>query len=189
MPSFNIHLAIANKYMEKHDIRDKEEFLTGSIAPDFAEKAKSHYSIILENATLAEELKNKVIIENFLKQNEIKTDYDKGVFLHLLADKIFFTSFFDDKYLQTVDKDVFRKNLYYSYSKTNAYLTEKYNIKFPKKYEKEISEITKCNTTDKKCETKEEVCVLPFGKLDKFIEEVSNINLDEYAKSCNNTYC
>ena len=186
MPSFNIHLAIANRYMEKHKIENKEDFLTGNIAPDFAEKAKSHYSIILENATLSEEVKNKVIIENFLKQNEIKTDYDKGVFLHLLADKIFFTSFFDDEYLQTVDKDVFKKNLYYSYGKTNAYLTEKYNIKFPKKYEKEIEEITKCNITD---ETREKVCILPFDKLDKFIEEVSNINLDEYAENCKNTSC
>ena len=66
MPSFNIHLAIANRYMQKHKIENEEDFLTGSLAPDFAEKAKSHYSIILENATLSEKLKNKVIIENFL---------------------------------------------------------------------------------------------------------------------------
>ena len=177
MPSFNIHLAVANRYMEKHNIQNKEDFLTGNVAPDFMEKSKSHYSIILENATLIEDLKNKVVIEKFLKENKVETDYEKGVFLHLITDKLFFTNFFEKEYLNKVEKEAFRKNLYYSYHKTNDYLMEKYHIQFPKKYEKEIKEVLKEKNMQK------ETLVIDNNKLDNFIEEVSNINLEEYIKT------
>ena len=72
---------------------------------------------------------------------------------------------------------------------TNEYLLKKYNIKFPKKYEKEIEKNIKDNVAEKNYKTGGEVCILPFDKLDKFIEEVSNINLDEYAENCKNTSC
>ena len=35
MPSHQIHLAIAKRYIEKHEVEDKEAFIEGSIAPDF----------------------------------------------------------------------------------------------------------------------------------------------------------
>ena len=35
MPSIHIHLAIAERYVEKHEINNKNELLEGSIAPDF----------------------------------------------------------------------------------------------------------------------------------------------------------
>ena len=61
MPSFNIHLAIANRYIQKHKIENQKEFLEGSIAPDFVEnKRLSHYTIESPRNVASEHLKNKV---------------------------------------------------------------------------------------------------------------------------------
>ena len=184
MPSFNIHLAIANRYIQKHKIENPKEFLEGSIAPDFEEnKRKSHYTVYSSKDTIIEHLKNKVSIENFLKENEVKTDYEKGVFLHLLTDKLFFTEFFPIKYLEKTDYKEFVKNLYFSYHETNDYLIEKYNIKFPKKFLDRSEEIIKEKEKSKQIQSGNEQLIIQENDLDKFIEYVSNINIDEYIKN------
>ena len=129
MQSFQIHLAIAKRYMEKHEIQDKDAFYEGSLAPDFVRpKEKSHYTIETPKENLVEHLKAKVDLNRFLKENEIKNDYDKGVFLHLLTDKIFFTEFFEEEFMRNTDYKEFTENLYISYNETNPYLVEKYQI-------------------------------------------------------------
>lgn len=47
MPSFNIHLAVAKRYLDKHnDIKNTLDFYKGSIAPDLTnDKYKTHYTV------------------------------------------------------------------------------------------------------------------------------------------------
>lgn len=180
MPGFHIHLAIGNRYIEKHEVKNKEQFLEGIIAPDFEDKDKSHYTRRIETNSLIEHLKNKVIIEDFFKQNKVQTDYQKGILLHLLTDKLFFTEFFPKEYMEKISYKDFTKDLYTSYGETNDYIAKKYHIQFSKelaeKIEKDIEENRKRkNMTDEKGNN-----IIPINKLEEFIEKVSDINLDEY---------
>lgn len=178
MPSFNIHLAIAKRYMDKHnDIKDKLSFYKGSIAPDLVDDKKiSHYTPLnRESRCYSTYLLKKVILSDYLKENEIKTDYDKGIFLHLIADKLFFLNFFD---INMLDKSVpkeFLKKLYYSYDLLNDYLNKHYvNIYdiFDNRKLDDIFEKYKQNT-------KQEI-VIEKDRIIEFIEKVSDIDLEEY---------
>ena len=86
MPSFLIHIAIANEYRKKHkaEIKNQEEFMKGTLAPDLSkDKYKSHYNNYAEK---------QEGLSNFIKQTEIDihSDYGKGYLLHLIADKLFY---------------------------------------------------------------------------------------------------
>lgn len=97
MPGIHIHLAIAKEYLKHHpEIKNEEAFYEGSIAPDFTEdKKESHYTKETSNEDLINYLNNKVHIFPFLQTTNVKTDYNKGLFLHLITDKLFFTKFLD----------------------------------------------------------------------------------------------
>lgn len=185
MPSIHVHLAIGKRYIQKNKVNNTEEFLKGIVAPDFAKsKEKSHYTVIRKSkGNLIEDLKYKVNIEEFLKENRIETDYEKGVFLHILTDKIFFNEFFEEKYLQNVGYKKFAQDLYYSYSIINLYLEKKYNIIFSeeeaKKLEDNIQEAKKLKKIDNIVKGKN---ILPIDKLEEFIEKMSDINLNEVAR-------
>ena len=68
MAGYVIHLAIAKKYLEKNDIKDKDAFLSGVIMPDLLDKRSSHYGENTSNPNLNE----------FLKANSLDSDYNKG---------------------------------------------------------------------------------------------------------------
>lgn len=113
MPGYVIHLATANEYMRKHpdEIKNKSDFLLGSISPDFtikSEKGKTHYG---ENSTI-------LYLRKYLESNELNTDFNKGYFLHLVTDYIFY-----NKLLEYTSKDI-----YNDYDILNNYLIKKYNV-------------------------------------------------------------
>ena len=61
MPSFNIHLAIALKYCEKNEIKDKESFFRGSIDPDLVkDKSVTNYTGKRDERFLRQYLYEKV---------------------------------------------------------------------------------------------------------------------------------
>ncbi len=94
MPSFNIHLAVAVRYSEKNNIENKEAFFRGSIDPDLVkDKAISHYTGMRDKNYLRQYVFEKVRLNEFLKENKVETDYEKGVFLHLATDFIFYQEF------------------------------------------------------------------------------------------------
>lgn len=182
MPGFQIHIAIGKRYLDKHrNIQKSEDFFYGVIAPDFVEdKTKSHYTIKTPKDNLKEYLKNKVNLEKFLQENKIKTDYDKGVLLHLLTDKLFFTEFFSDEYINNVDYSTFCKDLYTSYDETNSYIEEKYNIQFNDVIQEKMQKNIQDSKKEKKMNEEKGRNILPIDELEKFIEYVSNIDLDAY---------
>ena len=186
MPSIHIHLAIAERYVEKHKINDKNEFIEGSIAPDFIKpKSLSHYATIRkEKVSIMQELSDRASLKNYLRENNIKSDLDRGYALHLLADEFFFKEFFDEEYFKKHTKEEFSQNLYKSYDILNLYLIEKYNIEISKDMEQRIDnnikEVMSKNEVNQNLKFEN---ILPLNKVEMFIEKMSDIDIDLYSKN------
>lgn len=119
MPGFVIHLSIANKYLETNHIENSQDFYKGIIAPDLTDdKTKTHYG----NGSSETNLKK------YLSVNEIKTSFDKGYFLHLITDYLFY-----NKFLKAFSKDI-----YNDYDILNKYLIEKYRVVLPEEVKNEV---------------------------------------------------
>ena len=157
MPSFVIHIAVANEYFKKHNMKEeKEEFIKGTIKPDFTDnKLITHYEERLGNVNLKE----------FLETNEIKSSFDRGYFLHLVTDYLFYNHYLD-KYL--------KHDMYNDYYILNKDIVEKYNV-LPR-------EEIKKYMTYKEGKTK----VLSLELICKVIDEVSSLDLDEVAREVKN---
>ena len=114
MAGYVIHLAVAEEYIKKHNgqIKDYEEFITGVIYPDSVkDKSITHYG----------EKSSKVQLKEFLKDHDIKDCFEKGYFLHLITDYLFYNNFLE----------YFSKEIYEDYDISNKYLIEKYKVKIP----------------------------------------------------------
>jgi len=150
MAGYIIHLAVAEEYLRKHknDIENYGEFITGVVAPDdVKDKSLTHYG----------EKSSKVNLEKFIEENDIKADYQKGYFLHLITDYLFY-----NKYLECFSKDI-----YNDYDITNKCLIEEYKLKIPEKIENRIF--------FQNGETK----ILSINLARKVINEVSEYSLNE----------
>lgn len=150
MAGYIIHLAVAETYIKKHpkDIKEYEKFIEGVIFPDsVSDKSITHYG----------EKSSKVNLKHFLVENEINDDYNKGYFLHLVTDFIFYNKFLE----------CFSKDIYNDYDILNKRLQERFEVKLPDK--------VKASVFYKDGETK----ILNLESVTKFIEEVSTYKLDD----------
>jgi hypothetical protein len=90
MASLLMHLIIAENYATNNNIDNIDDFVEGNLAPDLVpDKSVSHYSK-RSNANYIEQLQNKVNLKDFCKEHTIDNTFDKGYFLHLLTDYIFY---------------------------------------------------------------------------------------------------
>ena len=179
MPSFSIHIAVCKSYLEKHhDIKNIQDFYIGNIAPDLEDKDKTHYTDPKRTPdNVSDFIKRKVSLYDFLINEQINSDYMKGYFLHLVTDYIFYCTFINKNYLDKVNFAQFHSDLYYSYNLKNNYINQKYQIDykiFPQKY------INKMNEILNECENKTGTDIIPTTRLDKFIEYISKLNLNDY---------
>ncbi len=180
MAGFHIHLAVAKRYAEKNNWQDTKELYRGTIDPDLVtDKSVSHYSGKQDKANLIDYLENKVNVYEYLKNHEIKTEYEVGIFLHLITDYLFFTDFMDKNYLKNITYDDFCKDLYASYDATNEELLKVYSIELG-----EFKEVLEKNIKKSKKEKKTEASVgniiFTISDLKAFIERVSDIDLETY---------
>ncbi len=170
MASFVIHLAAANEYLKKHDIKNKEDFLMGVISVDIAEdKFKSHYTKTKDTSNLKRYLEGKVQLKEFLDNNTLDSDYNKGVYFHLITDYEFYNGFFDEEKIDKLDYPEFKKQLYHDYGVINLGVKAKYNVVFPdiiSKYDGTNGE-TECYLIDQE-------------RLDTFIKTLGTIDLESY---------
>lgn len=182
MPSFNIHLAIAIKYCEKNNIKNKEEFYRGSIDPDLVkDKSISHYTGTRDKNFLRQYVFEKVRLNEFLKDKKVETDYEKGIFLHLATDFIFYQEFLSDEYLARVGFDEMIQDLYYSYKMSNPYLEEKYNIhslNLDDVMNNNIKQTLNKMQVDNTCGKN----LLSEEKMDNFIEKISSLDIEKYME-------
>ena len=153
MAGYVIHLAIAEEYLKKHkDVKeDYEEFIKGVIYPDsVTDKSLTHYGI----------KSSKVILKDFLQDNEINNSYMRGYFLHLITDYLFY-----NKYLEKFSKDI-----YNDYDILNKRLIEKYNVVIPSTMQNSVFY--------KEGETK----ILSMELATKIIDEISDFDLNTIEK-------
>ncbi len=148
MPGYVIHLAVAEAYRAKHieDINNYKSFIEGVIFPDsVSDKSVTHYGM----------KSSKVNLKEFLEKNEIDNDYNKGYFLHLVTDYIFYNKFLE----------YFSKDIYNDYDILNKTLQDKFNVIVPE------------SVKDKVFYKEGKTVILEQEKVIKFIEEVSDYNL------------
>ncbi len=149
MPGYVIHLAIAEKCLEKNKNEKYNEFINGVIYPDETDdKYKTHYWNEMRSVNLY----------NFLKENKIDTSFNRGYFLHLLTDYLFY-----NKYIEYWSTDI-----YTDYDLLNPYLIAKYSVKLPNRIKKYVH-------TDVK---NKKLKILSKELIDKFIEDLSNLDLE-----------
>lgn len=173
MASSAIHLAAANVYLKKHDIKNREEFLMGVISVDIAEdKFKSHYTKTRDTSDLLKYLEGKVQLNEFLKENSLDSDYNKGRYFHLITDYEFFNGFLDEEKLSELDFTTFKKQLYHDYGAINLDVKAKYNVVFPDVIKK-----------DDGTNGETECFLIDTSKLDTFIETLGSIDLESYPVS------
>lgn len=180
MAGFNIHLAIGKSYIDNYPINDINSFYNGIVAPDLSSnKVISHYTSCTDKSNLEYYLSKRVELYDYLINNTINSDYDKGVFIHLLTDYLFYNYLFDKKYIRNIDINIFNNDLYHSYDNTDKYLEIKYNLKELNIYA-ELNNYK--NRAKKKKNTKYEngKDILPLDKLEKFIYDTSHIDIEKY---------
>ena len=161
MAGYVIHLAVAEEYIKKYpeDIQDYNKFIEGVIAPDgVLDKSITHYG----------EKSSKVNLKKFLESNEVNTDYNKGYFLHLLTDYIFYNKFLE----------YFSKDIYNDYDILNKTLQKTFHVKIPESVKEKVFY--------KEGKTK----ILDLEKTIKFIKQVSRYELNDIKESVleNNIY-
>lgn len=153
MPGYVIHVAVAQEYLKKHkNNENKEEFVKGTIEPDLIKpKSLSHYGKSPAYTNL----------KKFLESNEIETSFQKGFFLHLITDYLFYNHYLDK---------FSREDIYNDYDILNAKLIEKYNVQLPEKVKQYV--FNKEGTT--KILSEELAC--------KVIDEISNLKMEDIQK-------
>ena len=154
MACATIHLAIAKKYLNKHEELNYEKVIAGTLYPDAAEdNDKSHYTDINRGNDNISHVRGKVNLYAFLNEHKYLDDFELGWFLHLVTDYLFFEECFTEEYLLNNSyKDFITENDYKDYP------SEYYSGKV---YED---------------------CILPKEMIDEFINRVSNIDLDKYIE-------
>ena len=170
MASSAIHLAAANVYLKKHDIKNREDFLMGVISVDIADdKFKSHYTKSRDTSDLLKYLEGKVQLNEFLNENSLDSDYNKGRYFHLITDYEFFNGFLDKEKLSKLDFITFKKQLYHDYGAINLDVKEKYNVVFPDVIKKDDG-----TNGEKEC------YLIDQDRLDSFLETLGSIDLESY---------
>lgn len=157
MPGFVIHIAIGKEYLRKNNnIENVDEFIKGNIAPDLTEdKTKTHYG---ESPTFTN-------LKEFLVHNKLDNSFNKGKFLHLIADYLFY-----NQYLKTIPRKESKEILHTDYDIINKVLIEKYHIDIPEDAKKYVHY--------KEGKTK----ILTLDFIIKLIDDISNSNLQEVEK-------
>ena len=154
MPGYVIHLAVAERYLKKNKNKKEnyEEFIEGVIFPDSEEdKEKTHFGNGSSNSNLYK----------FLQEYKMDNSFERGYFLHLLTDHLFYNYYIDS----------FSKDLYNDYDMLNKELIKEYEVKLPKKVEKFV--FYKEGNNFK---------ILNRKLAHTVIKEISELDIDEIAK-------
>ena len=184
MPCLAIHLAVAKKYLEKHQEEDYNDFILGTIAPDINldninkyingvsdDKNSHHFGTNYKSDNIIEYMKNKVDFNKFFASNDINTSFLRAYFLHLLCDYYFFGDYIDDDRLKGLSFTDVVKIGYNDYDLITPMLIKKYDLKVPSQIKSMING-----------EGVGTLQILDENIIDSFINNMSNINLDEEMK-------
>ena len=158
MPGYVIHLSVAEEYLRKHPKEriNYNEFIEGVIFPDsVTDKSLTHYG----------KRSSFTNLYKFLQDKKLDSGFNRGYFLHLITDYLFY-----NRYVE-----VFSKDMYNDYDILNKILIEKYNVNLPKKIKQYVffkDEV-------------ENLKILSLPLVETFIEDVSNMQIDDIANKVN----
>ena len=172
MPALTVHLAIAKKYLESHPEEDEESFISGSIAPDFGyDKFSNHYGKVFDKITCLEEYVCLMVDYNeYLKHNKLDTSYNRGFFLHLVTDYIFYYDFLNNNHIKNLNLNEIIKIGYEDFDSINSYLIQKYDLKIPDI----ANDVIEYSDDEPKILKKEEIV--------DFIEFIGTVDLKKYKR-------
>ena len=184
MPCLAIHLAVAKKYLEKHNDENKEDFISGTIAPDINfpninkyingvsdDKNSHHFGLNYKTDNIIEYMKKKVDFNLFFEQNDINTSFLRAYFLHLLCDYYFFGEYISDEKLVNLSFDEAVEIGYNDYDLITPKLISKYGLEIPDQIKSIISR-----------KGEGEIKILKEDIIDTFIDTMSNLDLYEEKK-------
>lgn len=184
MASLILHQIIGELYCKKNNIKDTKQLLSGNIAPDTlaGNKDLNHYTGDRYYTLYIDAIRGRVNLSNFCKNRTINTDYDKGYFLHLVTDYIFyerliisnisFADFIVSNHIESGQK------MYKEYGRIAHFICKKY----PKI---DISQLPKFATTL----LNEPLSLFTKDQISKFLEICSSLNLEDiYSDILKNNY-
>ena len=105
-------------------------------------------------------------MKKFLENNKIDNSFNRGKFLHLVTDYLFYNVYFDEFSVE----NFLKKQIYNDYDILNEQIINKYNVKIP--------DIVKDSVFFKEGTT----TVFNLELAYRIIDEVSNLDLDIIAK-------
>lgn len=155
MAGYVIHLAVGEEFIKLHpnEIKDYEKFIEGIIYPDgVSDKSLTHYG----------SKSSKVNLKAFFNERDILDDFNKGYFVHLVTDYLFynkFLEFFSSEYI------------YNDYDILNKELEEEFKVKIPDKIKNKVF-YKEGKTT-----------ILNLEKVKEFIRKTAKYNLDDIKKA------
>ena len=132
MASITIHLAAANEYLKHHPEENRDDFLAGTIAPDYVpESMVTHHSKKNMRDNARTFIEGKIVLADCLSDFDINTPYGRGYFLHLLLDDEFYKLLKEDSadYIDLSYRD-YKDIIYADYNKVNHYFKTKYDVVF-----------------------------------------------------------
>ncbi len=153
MAGYVIHLAVAQEYLKnnKNVEEDYNEFINGVIYPDSVkDKSQTHYG----------EKSCKTNLYKFLVDKKIDNSFNRGYFLHLLTDYLFYNKYIGDFTRDTLLND---------YDILNKKLIDEYNIVLPNGIEKKV--FLKEGTPQ----------ILSLEIIEKMIKDISNMPIDNVS--------
>lgn len=156
MAGYIIHLSVAEEFLRNfpNEIKNYDEFIEGVIFPDsVADKSLTHYG----------PKSSQVHLDEFFNDRDITDDFNKGYFIHLITDYLFY-----NKFLEKFSK----KYIYSDYDFTNKTLKEKFKVKVPKKIEDKIFYLEEGKTK-----------ILNLEQTIEFIRKTAKNNLND-IKEC-----
>ena len=138
MGSIMMHLVVAEEYLKKHKDKDRVEFLRGTIEPDMdiekqkllseADKHGTHYGKRVGSHSIYEAVNTKIDLFKFLKKNEIDTSCNRGKFLHLIFDDMFYRLSYSPEW-EEIPVEIMGKEWCYEFDRINHHIAKKYGIK------------------------------------------------------------
>ena len=131
MASLMIHQIVGEEYCKRHNVASEYMFLNGNLVPDLVkDKKPTHFSARCRNRSYTESIENKVNLQAFCEQIDIESSFNKGFFLHLITDQVFFYKYLlnnpNYREIEYEDQLYIQEILYRDYHRNNLYLMRKH---------------------------------------------------------------
>ena len=172
MASVAFHIVAGKEYCKKHKIDNIQDFVSGCIAPDIAQdRIVSHYGKKRLASSYTDAILNKVDLYAFCTKNKIDTEYNQGIFFHLITDYIFYKEYLlnshNYKKIEKMDYEEIKNKIYLEYNILNLWLVNNYGLDIST-----VPEIAN-GINDGKLE------ILSISQLKKLIKELSILDLEQ----------